>query len=192
MSLPFTQTFIAVCILKWSLCKTFLHKNVSLLFTSPIQLAYSGHRNLLHFIATYLLHCRNRLLLHGKHEVNRKWMKFGYLEQKSCSCAYLIKHYAMKAYGGVDVWIHIFLTSALVRGEWSASSPGRFIPSTHWIGDWVDHRSGLDDVEKRKFLTLLGLELRPLGRSARRQSLYQLLLNGLINTFSEFLLSQRY
>jgi hypothetical protein len=34
----------------------------------------------------------------------------------------------MKAYGGVDVYIHIFLTSELIGGEWSASRPGRFIP----------------------------------------------------------------
>jgi hypothetical protein len=34
----------------------------------------------------------------------------------------------------------------------------------------VDPRAGLDDVEKRKFLTLLGLELRPLGRPTRSQS----------------------
>jgi hypothetical protein len=34
----------------------------------------------------------------------------------------------MKAYVGVDVKIHIFLTSALVGGEWSASRPGRFTP----------------------------------------------------------------
>jgi hypothetical protein len=32
------------------------------------------------------------------------------------------------AYGGVDVQIHIFLTSALAGGEWSASRPGRFYP----------------------------------------------------------------
>jgi hypothetical protein len=68
----------------------------------------------------------------------------------------------MKAYGGVDVQIHIFLTSALVRGEWSASRPGRFTPEerapgTHWIGGWVNPRAGLDDVEKWKFLTLPGL-----------------------------------
>jgi hypothetical protein len=42
----------------------------------------------------------------------------------------------------------------------------------------VDSRADLDDVEKRKFLTLLGLELRPLGRSARSQSLYRLLYPG--------------
>jgi hypothetical protein len=34
----------------------------------------------------------------------------------------------MKTYGGVDVHIHIFLTSALVGGEWSASRPCRFTP----------------------------------------------------------------
>jgi hypothetical protein len=31
----------------------------------------------------------------------------------------------------------------------------------------VAPRAGLDDVEKRKFLTILGLELRLLGRPAR-------------------------
>jgi hypothetical protein len=34
----------------------------------------------------------------------------------------------MKTYEGVDVWIHAFLISALVGGEWSASSPDCFIP----------------------------------------------------------------
>jgi hypothetical protein len=78
----------------------------------------------------------------------------------------------MKAYGGVVVYIHVFLISALVGGEWSASRPTRFTseerdPGTHWIGGWVGPRTGLDDVEKGKFLTLPGLELRPLGRPAR-------------------------
>jgi hypothetical protein len=72
---------------------------------------------------------------------------------------------------GVDVQIHIFLTSALVGVEWSTSRPGRFTPGerapgTHWIGGWVDLKTGLDDLEKRKFLTLPGLELRPLGLPA--------------------------
>jgi hypothetical protein len=65
----------------------------------------------------------------------------------------------MKAYAGVDVSIHIFLTSAPVGGKWSASRPCRFTPGTHWIGGWVGPRAGLDDLEKRKFLTLPGLEL---------------------------------
>jgi hypothetical protein len=69
-----------------------------------------------------------------------------------------------------------FLTLALVGREWSASGPVRFTPGerapgNHWIGVWLDPRAGLDDVEKRKFLTLLGLKLRPLGRPGRSQSL---------------------
>jgi hypothetical protein len=59
----------------------------------------------------------------------------------------------MKAYGGVGVHMHIFLTSELVGGEWSASHPCRFtrrerIPSTHLMGGWVGPRDGLDAAEK--------------------------------------------
>jgi hypothetical protein len=47
------------------------------------------------------------------------------------------------------------LTSALERGEWSASRPGRLtpkerIPGTHWIGGWVGARAVMDAVVKRK------------------------------------------
>jgi hypothetical protein len=54
---------------------------------------------------------------------------------------YLTKHYAIKAYGGVEVQIHVFLISALVGDEWSASRLCRFNreekpPGTHWIGGW--------------------------------------------------------
>jgi hypothetical protein len=49
----------------------------------------------------------------------------------------------MKAYGGVDIQILVFLTSVLVGGEWSASSPARFtarerapLPIGYKIG-WV-------------------------------------------------------
>jgi hypothetical protein len=38
----------------------------------------------------------------------------------------------------------------------------------------VDPRVGMDDLEKRKFLTISGLKLRPLRRPARSQSLYRL------------------
>jgi hypothetical protein len=38
----------------------------------------------------------------------------------------------------------------------------------------VGHRTGMDDVERRKLLPLLGLELRPLGSPARSQLLYRL------------------
>jgi hypothetical protein len=37
------------------------------------------------------------------------------------------KHFAMKTYGGVDVYILIFLISALVGGEWSAPSLNRIM-----------------------------------------------------------------
>jgi hypothetical protein len=71
-------------------------------------------------------------------------------------------------------------------GEWSASRPCLFNPwgkarGTHWMGGWVGLRAGLDDMEKRKFFTLTGLELRPLGRSARSQSLYRLRYPGSCN-----------
>jgi hypothetical protein len=60
----------------------------------------------------------------------------------------------MKAYGGVDAWTHIFLTSPLAGGEWSASRPCRFTPGerasgTHWIGGWVDPRDSLNGVKKK-------------------------------------------
>jgi hypothetical protein len=90
-----------------------------------------------------------------------------------------LTNYAMNTYGGVDLYIHIFLTSALVGGEWLVSLPDRFTPGerapgTHWTGGWVDPRDGLDDLEKKKFLSLSGLEVCPLCRPARSQSLYRL------------------
>jgi hypothetical protein len=54
----------------------------------------------------------------------------------------------------------------------AALPPGERAPGAHWTGGGLDSRAGLDDVEKRKFLILPGLELRPLGRPARSQSLY--------------------
>jgi hypothetical protein len=69
----------------------------------------------------------------------------------------------MKAYGEVDIYGHIFFTSALVGGEWSVSrhgcfTPGERVPGTHWIRAWVGPRPGLDDEEKRIFLRPPGLE----------------------------------
>jgi hypothetical protein len=59
----------------------------------------------------------------------------------------------METYGGVGVMTHVFLTYALVQGEWSASRPARFTPGergpvTHWIEDWVGPKAGLDNMEK--------------------------------------------
>jgi hypothetical protein len=76
-----------------------------------------------------------------------------------------------------------FLDLGLAGGQWSASRPGPFIPGerapgNHWIGGWVDPRAGVDGVEKTKFLTLPGLDLRPLSLLARSQSLYRLRYSG--------------
>jgi hypothetical protein len=85
----------------------------------------------------------------------------------------------MKEYRRVDVWIHVFFTSALVRGEWSASCLGRFTsggmspryPLDRTLGG-SKNRSGWRREEK--FLILLGLELRPLRRPTRSWSPYRL------------------
>jgi hypothetical protein len=70
----------------------------------------------------------------------------------------------MNAYGGSACIDPLFLNLGSSGGEWSASRPCHFTPrerppGTHWIGDWVGPRAGLDDAEKRKFLTLPGIEL---------------------------------
>jgi hypothetical protein len=85
----------------------------------------------------------------------------------------------MKAYGGVDVFIQVFLAAALVEGECSTSRPGHFTPQRkspqyplrRRLGG-PQNRSGQRGEEK--ILTLPRLELRPLGRPARSQSLYRL------------------
>jgi hypothetical protein len=91
----------------------------------------------------------------------------------------------MKAYGGgcIDP---PFLTSTLVGGEWSASRTGTFTPGTHWIGSWVGPRNGLDDAERRKFLTLLGLELQPLCHPAHSQLLYRLRYPGSVSRLVDY------
>jgi hypothetical protein len=51
------------------------------------------------------------------------------------------------------------------------------VPSGYEGGE---RRTGLDDVEKRKFLTLPVLKLRPLGSPYRSQSPYRLLYPGFL------------
>jgi hypothetical protein len=89
----------------------------------------------------------------------------------------------MNTEGRVDVEVLSFLTLALVGGEWSDSRPCRVTPGkkatgTYWVRGWVGPRAGLDEVKKRKFLTLPGLELRHLGRPALSQSVYRLRYRG--------------
>jgi len=68
---------------------------------------------------------------------------------------YLTKHHIM------GEWRHSSthsLISALDGGEWSASRSAHFTPRervffTHWIGEWVVPRAGLNTVSKRKILS---------------------------------------
>jgi hypothetical protein len=67
----------------------------------------------------------------------------------------------MMAYGGMDVYIYVFFTPALVGSEWSISPPGRFNPEemaagTHWIGGWVGTSAGLDARGEEKILDHIG------------------------------------
>jgi hypothetical protein len=48
----------------------------------------------------------------------------------------------------------------------------------------VDPRAGLDDVEKRKFLTLPGLELRSLGRPVHSYTAIRLRYPGSLSVLS--------
>jgi hypothetical protein len=47
----------------------------------------------------------------------------------------------MKAYRGVDVQIHVFLTSVLVLGDFLTSGSGRFTPGINRIGVWMVARA---------------------------------------------------
>jgi hypothetical protein len=99
-----------------------------------------------------------------KWETRHKYISFSSFQLFSSKCRAFLHHSLisqccdvvrnpMKAYGGMDVHIRVFFTSALLGGKCSTSRPGRFTsgeraPGTHWIGGWVDLRAGLDDVEK--------------------------------------------
>jgi hypothetical protein len=66
-------------------------------------------------------------------------------------------------YRQVDVYVRVFLISAVVLGELPASRPGRFTngkeaPGTRLLGRVIP-RTGLNDVEEGKFMTLSVLEL---------------------------------
>jgi len=59
----------------------------------------------------------------------------------------------------MEVYIHAFLTLALDGGGWLASRPGHFTPGTHWIGGWVEPRTG-PEIKKTTSLPLPGIEAR--------------------------------
>jgi hypothetical protein len=81
---------------------------------------------------------------------------------------------------------HVFLTSALVTGEWAASRSGRFTPGerapgTHSIG-WVNPLPVWMTWRSENSCPHRESELRPLGRSALSQSLYRLRYPGSLSS----------
>jgi len=50
----------------------------------------------------------------------------------------------------MEPYLHVFLTSALHRGEWLAWRHGRFIPNTYWTGGWMDTTGGPNGYPCRK------------------------------------------
>jgi hypothetical protein len=81
----------------------------------------------------------------------------------------------MKAYWGVEVYLHAFLTSALDGGGWSGSRPGSFTQSP-WYP--LDRRlgkpqscSGRGDEEKNS-QPPPGIEPQNPDRSARSSALF--------------------
>jgi hypothetical protein len=68
---------------------------------------------------------------------------------------WLTKYLTMKTYGGMEVHLHPFLTSALDGDGCSVLRPGRFTlaeraAGIHWIRDCVGRRAWTDAVAKRK------------------------------------------
>jgi hypothetical protein len=63
----------------------------------------------------------------------------------------------MKAYVGVDVEIHVFLTSPLIGGERSASRPCRFNPNPIGKSPWP---GGSKRCEEKKNVALSRIEPR--------------------------------
>jgi hypothetical protein len=76
----------------------------------------------------------------------------------------------------MEEWMYRSTYSCLgTSWRWVVSfTPWERAPGTHWIGGWVGPRTGVDEMERRKILPLLGLALQPLGHPARSQSLYWL------------------
>jgi hypothetical protein len=84
----------------------------------------------------------------------------------------------VKTYGGVGVYIHVFLTSALVGGEWSALRPGEIAPPRYPLDRRLrgpHTRSGLRGEEKN---------LAPIGTRTPTPSAVQPVLNKTISRVS--------
>jgi hypothetical protein len=86
-----------------------------------------------HLIAQVFIINRSSGQLIGYRNISRKLTNLLIAEMVNLPL-YLIKHHDMKACGGLELYLHVFLTSASDRGEWSASRSGRFM-----LGERVCH-----------------------------------------------------
>jgi hypothetical protein len=63
----------------------------------------------------------------------------------------------LKTHEGVDVEVHIFLTSPVLGVEGSNSRPGSFTPQYRVVAE-----TGGEKVERREIVSILAHEFRPL------------------------------
>jgi hypothetical protein len=80
---------------------------------------------------------------------------------------YLNKHFSMEMHGGMAVYIHIILALPLLGDELSAHAvlpPRGNSTGTQWMRGRKETNTGIENMERRKVLPVLELELRPLSR----------------------------
>jgi hypothetical protein len=73
-------------------------------------------------------------------------------------------HHAIKKYGGMEVQLHVFLTSVLNGIKWSALRPGRFTDEvrgsgTHWGGLSVGPKPVWLCEEEKNLLPMQGIKI---------------------------------
>jgi hypothetical protein len=139
----------------------------------------TGHQIKLHrryaFVIIYTIQFRDK-------KCKKISPRFSCVQERKCwsLSLYLTEHYVMKTCGGRGCIDRRFLdlgnswrrvVSFTPLPLYSRGKSSRYPLDRRLSGP----RAGMDDVEKRKFLTLPGHELRPLGRPACSQSLYWLL-----------------
>jgi len=60
----------------------------------------------------------------------------------------LLRYHAMMTYGGLEAYLHSFLTSELGGDAWSASRLGLFNPQQDRLGGWVVPRASSEEVAR--------------------------------------------
>ena len=89
----------------------------------------------------------------------------------------VLRVHVLKAYGGVELEVHAFITSELDTSELLASRRGLFTLAdsavhTHCIANRMRPRADKETFSDVRFSSLLGTELRLLGLSSVGKSLY--------------------